>query len=212
MTALSRLGQRQQGLLQALLSHRAGMTVDELGRELDISRNAVNQHLASLEGNGFVENLSLSSTGGRPSKIYTLTESGLELFPRHYALIADLLMGWVKLKLGGEELKSCMTSLGSKLAEQFSGRIQKQQGFENQVNEVAVVMHELGYASSVAKSSSKDAEIVASNCVFHQLAKDDQCICELDLSLIAGLLDSSIEHKECMARGEQCCRFAVRKK
>jgi len=78
---LNAIGERQQSLLKLLLVNQAGMTVDKLSQALDISRNAVTQHLANLEGLGFVQNTIQASTGGRPSKRYTLTSSGKEIFP-----------------------------------------------------------------------------------------------------------------------------------
>ncbi|HBV21336.1 MAG TPA: transcriptional regulator, partial [Nitrosomonas sp.] len=87
MSAILSLGERQQSLLTVLLHHRNGLTVDELASMLEISRNAVNQHLTNLSGSGFIQSTLLNSTGGRPGKIYSLTPVGLELFPRHYSFL-----------------------------------------------------------------------------------------------------------------------------
>jgi len=92
MSALSFLGQSQQSLVTALLHHRNGLTVDELAQLLYISRNAVNQHLSSLGSSGFIQSVIQESTGGRPSRIYSLSPSGLELFQRRYSFIAKLLL------------------------------------------------------------------------------------------------------------------------
>ena len=44
------LGDRQKKLLQLLLKTKSGLTVDELSGPLQITRNAVRQHLAALDG------------------------------------------------------------------------------------------------------------------------------------------------------------------
>jgi DeoR family suf operon transcriptional repressor len=212
MTALSVFGQRQQILLGVLLQKREGLTVDALSKELKISRNAVNQHIASLENSGFIENSSLSSSGGRPSKVYSLTESGVELFPKHYALFSNLLIHWIKDKLGDKELKKCMTTMGKQVALEFKDRVDKNNKLNDKVNEVSNIMHELGYDSRVEIASKKQPEIVANNCVFHQIANESNEVCELDLSLLSTLLDAKIDHKECMVKGGACCRFSVAKK
>jgi len=211
MSELTTFGQRQQLLLKALLHNRRGMTVDDLKQELTISRNAVNQHLASLESGGYVQNTSLSSTGGRPSRIYTLTDNGLELFPRHYALFSNLLIRLIKNKLGDEEFKDCLSDLGEQLAHEFKSRIEKSNSLEDKVYDVVKVMKELGYDAEAKSNLENSVDIVASNCVFHQLAEEDNDVCELDLSLIGTLLDTKIEHKECMVKGGECCRFGVLK-
>ena len=209
MSTLATIGQRQQTLLKALLHHRKGLTVDELTQELGISRNAVNQHLASLEGNGFIETSSLSSTGGRPSRIYTLTPRGVELFPKHYALFSKLLIHWISQKFDDTEMKACLAELGEHVAQEFLSRVEKKNSLTEKINEVAIIMHELGYEAQVRKNSEDLSEIVASNCVFHKLAEECQNVCELDLALLSTLLDGKIEHKECMVRGGGCCRFGV---
>ena len=213
MSALSTIGQRQQSLLKALLRSAAGLTVDELSKELAISRNAVNQHLASLEGNGFIKNMLMSSTGGRPSKIYTLTGSGQELFPRHYALFSNLLIGLLKEKIGQSELKDYMADLGRQLALEFQDRVANKVDLEDKVKELATIMYELGYEAKAGQFENGSPEIIASNCVFHKLAEDCNEVCELDLSLMSALLGkSAIDHKECMVKGDSCCRFVISRK
>ena len=209
MSALSNIGQRQQLLLKALLHSPKGLTVDQLAQELSISRNAVHQHLASLEGQHYVENSLQSSTGGRPGRIYKLSAIGQELFPRHYSLFSRLLLQLVQQKLGDATLKECMSSLGEQLASEYKVRVQNKGETADQIREVKLIMSELGYETQLDADEANPLEIVASNCVFHQLAADCKEVCELDLSLMASLLDASIEHKECMVRGGECCRFGV---
>ncbi|MBL1275705.1 MAG: HTH domain-containing protein [Ectothiorhodospiraceae bacterium] len=208
MSTLSTLGQRQQSLLLSLLHNRKGLTVDDLTHELDISRNAVNQHLNSLDSVGFIENAMLSSTGGRPSKVYTLSSKGLELFPRHYALFSNLLINWIKQKLGDEDLESCMSELGTQVAQEFKPRVQKHRSHTDKLKEVASIMQELGYEARVEKNKENEEEIIASNCVFHKLASESDEVCLFDTSLMSNLLDSKIDHKECMVRGGNVCRFS----
>jgi len=209
MSALSTFGQTQQNLLTSLLRNREGLTVDHLTHELNISRNAVNQHLNSLDSSGFIDNAMLTSTGGRPSKVYTLSSKGLELFPRHYALFSNLLIGWIRQKLDDAELRACMTELGAQVALQFSPRVQQHGSQSGKVVELASIMQELGYDAHVENTSDNKKEIIANNCVFHQLASECQDVCTLDTSLMENLLETKINHEECMVKGGDCCRFSV---
>jgi len=209
MSALSTLGHTQQSLLHSLLNNRGGLTVEALTHELKISRNAVNQHLTSLDSNGFIDNSMLTSTGGRPSKTYALSSKGLELFPRHYSLFSNLLIQWIKLKLSDSDLKKCMTELGTQIAQDFKPRVDKHTNEIEKLNEVASIMQELGYESHIEENSDSDKDIVAYNCVFHQLASECDEVCTLDISLISNLLDAKVTHKECMVKGGRCCRFTI---
>lgn len=209
MSAISCLGERQQSLLNVLLRHRNGLTVDELSSVLEISRNAVNQHLSSLGNSGFIESTLLHSTGGRPSRVFTLTTSGLELFPRHYSFLARFLLSWFKKNLGEEQLESCLQEFGEQVAQEFSGRVEKHSAQTEKVSEVAAIMRELGYDTDVTLNNENYSEIIASNCVFHKLAEECHGVCTLDLSLLASLLNADIEHKKCIIKGDKNCCFGV---
>jgi DeoR family transcriptional regulator, suf operon transcriptional repressor len=211
MSAFSNIGVRQQLLLKALLQNPQGLSMDQLSQELSISRNAVNQHLASLEKQQYVESVLQSSTGGRPGRVYKLSPAGSELFPRHYSLFSRLLLRLVQQKLGEESLRECLADLGEQLSQEYKHRVQKQGTLGAQIDEVKLILYTLGYETDLEQNQANPLEIVASNCVFHALAKDCKEVCELDLSLISSLLDARVEHKECMVRGGHCCRFGISK-
>ncbi|HEU4707710.1 MAG TPA: HTH domain-containing protein [Methylophilaceae bacterium] len=207
MSAISNLGHRQHQLLKALLLSPNGLSMDQLAQELAISRTAVNQHLVNLEKLQYVDSLLQASTGGRPGRVYVLTKQGQELFPRHYSLFARLLLRLVQQKLGEPTLKECLAELGEQLSLEYRDRVVRQKSPAGQVAEVKRIMYELGYETDLEHTTVN--EIVASNCVFHELAMDCKEVCELDISLISRLLDARVEHKECMVRGGSCCRFAI---
>ncbi len=205
-SALSLLGQRQQSLLTALLHHRRGLTIEELSDLLAISRNAVNQHLASLGSSGFIQSDFLESTGGRPGRIYTLTPSGLELFQRQYAFLAKLLLSWIDKNAGEHELQACLAGFGKQMANEFENRMSKHSSHADKLQEAAAILCELGYDANVSQISNHQTEIVANNCVFHELAQQCQGFCKLDISFLTHLLKADIEHKECIVRnGNRCC-------
>lgn len=209
MSALSNIGHRQQQLLRALLHSPQGLTMDQLAQELSISRNAVNQHLNNLEKLGYVRSVIQPSSGGRPGRSYLLTAQGQELFPRHYSLFSRLLLRLVQQKIGDETLKACLSELGEQLSQEYRTRVQSKGSWESQLEEVRRIMAELGYETELDQQLVRPNEIIASNCVFHELASECKEVCDLDISLISHLLNAKVEHKECMVRGGQCCRFDV---
>ena len=66
MSAIQTFSFRHQALLTSLLNNRAGLSVDQLAKELGISRNATNQHLSGLTNLGLIEHSLRPSSGGRP--------------------------------------------------------------------------------------------------------------------------------------------------
>ena len=198
-------GLRQQQLLQALLEQKSGLTVDELTRTLNITRTAVNQHLMALEKGGYVRKDRLTQTGGRPGYSYVLTELGYDLFPKQYAWFSELLLESLREELGEKGLEKYLRKLGAQLSSSLQKRMQGLTQTQC-VDEAANILRELGYSAS---ASDKGKTIEATNCVYHELAKKSNEVCQFDISLLTTLLNADIEHQSCMAHGENCFRFKV---
>lgn len=200
---LQGLGRTQQDLLNALLHHASGMSIDELAEHLAVTRTAIRQHLAALERDGLVSRGETRPTGRRPEQLYQLTDHAREQFPRQYQLLASALIDEVADIIGPEALATLMRSLGRKLALDREQQV---------VDEAQIVRHmnQAGYEAEVFFRSSGDKEIVAHNCVFHRLAAAHPVVCELDLALIGALGGGAVDHTECMVRGGDVCRFKLR--
>lgn len=196
------MGRTQQDLLCLLLHQAAGMSIDELADRLEVTRNAVRQHLTALERDGLIQRGLTRPTGRRPEQLYILSPLGMEIFPRQYQLLANLLIGEVATIIGHGSLVKLMRNLGMKMAEGLD---------QNVLTEEQIVKHmnQVGYEAEVFFRSTGESEIIAHNCVFHQLAKAHPEVCELDLALIGTLGGREVQQLECMVRDGQVCRFRL---
>ncbi|EAR20283.1 helix-turn-helix transcriptional regulator [Nitrococcus mobilis] len=207
---IAALGPRQRQLLTILLEAKTAFTVDELADQLTITRSAVHQHLSALEQGGYVQKEVQSPKGGRPGYAWRLTEVGIHLFPKQYALFSNALIRVMKEQLGSAGLTDTLRSLGESLAEQFAYRLANKKPDEK-IEEVARIMRELGYQSRTEDDPNHELPIIdARNCVYHHLAREHAEVCQLDLALLEKLLNAKIDHAECMLRGGKACRFRVR--
>ena len=200
------LGSRQKELLKLLLKNKTGMTADELSARLEITRNAVRQHLASMENDGLVKKGITRASGGRPEQLYILTEKGSECFPRHYAWFAQLLIESVQQDTGGEGLNERLSKMGELVSKQLRAQHPELVSRGEKIQKLTAVMEQLGYNARSSGSDKADV-IEADNCVFHTLALSNPNICQFDLALISAFTDSTVEHQECMAKGGNICRF-----
>ena len=206
---LELLGRRQKDLLQLLLRHKDGLTVDELGAKLAVTRNAVRQHLAALTGEGLVTTGASKATGGRPTQLYVLSDRGRGLFPRQYSWLAQLMVESMKEEAGGAGLRKRLTAMGTRVGTQLRAQHPALRTRQDKVLKLAELMEQLGY--STAGTDVRDAStIAADNCVFHDLARKDPDLCHFDLALLSSFTDSRVEHQECMVRGGHVCRFKFR--
>lgn len=200
-------GSRQEQILTLLLNSPEGLSIDEMAFSLNISRNAVKQHLVGLEKQQLVKEAALTSTGGRPARNYTLTEKGVNSFPKQYAWFCNLLLSNLAAEMSTEALEKMMWNMGVKLAEslalQFSHK-NAQQKLETLIE----LMQSLGYHAELEQREGQ-LSVKAINCVYHDLAKQHPELCQFDRALISTLLDSPVEQTECMAKQDCACRFRM---
>jgi predicted ArsR family transcriptional regulator len=208
---LELLGRRQKDLLKLLLRHKNGLTVDELATQLQVTRNAIRQHLAALDSAGLVASGATKATGGRPTQLYVLSQKGKELFPRQYSWLAQLMVESVKQETGGDGLRKRLAAMGAKVGSQLRLQHPGLRSRQDKVLKLAELMEQLGY-STAATSVLDPTVISADNCVFHDLALKDPEVCQFDLALLSAFTDSRVDHQECMAKGGHVCRFKFRPK
>ncbi len=192
--------------MRLLLEKKDGMSIDEIAEALPLTRSAARDHIRSLERDDLVVgSLSRVPTGGRPGVNYRLTPQGHALFPKNYDGIARLLLATLVSRLGQAEAERELTVLGRQLAAQVKPRVGSG-SLTDKAARIAAIMEELGYS---ARSNAETIE--AHNCVYHELARADPTVCAIDLALISELSEADVEHQTCMARGDNSCRFCLKK-
>lgn len=220
---LDGFGERQQALMKLLLKTKQGLTIDEISESLQITRTAVRQHLSALERMGYLEPGELVSTRGRPSQVYRLTSKGHDLFPKQYSWFSEVLIQAIEKEKGSEGLKEFMDQLGASIASSLGDKV-KGETLSLRTAQTVEIMNELAYEAQVAsvqkpsthKESAENKEdsptaIEATNCVYHGLAARHPEVCRFDLALISKLTQSKVTHEKCILRGENICRFHLRK-
>jgi len=204
----NQLGSRQEQILALLLGTKTGLSIDVMAGKLEISRNAVKQHLTVLEKDLLIQAGKFNLTKGRPSRSYVLTDLGVNKFTKQYSWFCNLLISELKEEMGGEALAQFMSRLGSKVADSLAAQF-KDQNIAEKVQTLSAILHNLGYQATVEKQGDA-MTINAVNCVFHDLAQEHIELCEFDRSLIRTLLDNPVEQIECMAKQGCACRFKMK--
>ncbi len=203
-------GHRQQELLEILLIHKKGLTIDELAKELGITRTAVQQHALTLEQGKYIEKGNLTTTGGRPGRVYVLSKEGIELFPKQYSWFSELLLKSIKDEIGGPRLEEKLQEIGRGLAQSMKGKLQGM-SLADKIKEVSALMQTLGYKTEIEVNDENELPVLkAHNCIYHHLAQEFEEVCKLDCALLESLLDREVEHEECIVRGGEVCKFKIK--
>ena len=202
-------GDSRRQVLAHLLERKSGSTVEDMIASVGLSRTAVNQHLMVLEREGFVLRKDESrKTGGRPGRLYVLTEEGTNLFPKKYAWFSRLLIQTLREQMGEDQLSRYMFDLGVKMSADLIPRLVGKNRVER-VDEIVKVMNEAGFRATTITSERGDKipRVQCTNCVYHDLSKDYPEVCRFDIGFLSGLMGADVEHQSCMQRGGNACRF-----
>ncbi|OAI21078.1 transcriptional regulator [Methylomonas lenta] len=204
---ITKTGSRQEQILTLLLNSAEGASIDEMATEMEISRTAVKQHLVGLEKQQLVQEAALNITGGRPARSYTLTEQGINRFPKQYAWFCNLLLSELSAELGAEALEKMMWNMGVKLGRsllpQFSHKTPQQKTLA-----LIDLMQSLGYHAELLQQDGQTT-IKAVNCVYHDLAQEHPQLCQFDQAFISTLLEQPIQQTACMVKKDCDCRFRI---
>ena len=189
------------------LLRRAGFTVDELARELDLTNNGVRAHLAVLERDGIVRqrgSLRRSSGGGKPAYVYELTREGEDLFPKAYEPTLGRLLDVLSERLGPEESVALLRSVGRRLAEEHATRAD---GAHARLETAVEVLNELG---GLAELEERDGAVVIRgySCPLAAVTPDHPDVCRMAESLVAEVAGVSV-HEHCDHGERPCCCFKI---
>ncbi|MGR8979290.1 MAG: helix-turn-helix transcriptional regulator [Gammaproteobacteria bacterium] len=197
-------------ILKKLLENKHGAPVDELAKYLNISRTAVQKHFLMLEKEGLIKKYNRIKTLGRPSIGYILTDKGMAYFPKSYDLFSECLMAQLKNEMSSEQLYGYLRKLGKIMADQYRSRFIGLNE-EDRLKTLMALMQELGFYPHVQQNSeTRETEINAYNCVYHQIAQTTDEICVLDQTLVEELMNRKVVLRSCMAKGDGACCFSLR--
>jgi DeoR family transcriptional regulator, suf operon transcriptional repressor len=203
----------QKKVLEYLLDHPTGATLEELSSHLGITKTATKEHVIKIESQGLLTFEDMKGSVGRPRRKYLLSDTGRDVFPKQYSWLSNVLLQLLAEDMGSESVSRIMRDLADKVALSMKDRFKNAHSSSELLAEVTKVLNELGYRASLKQSDlRKGAVIEATNCVYHSVAKDHPELCGFDIHFLkntTGMKDVRLE--SCIARGGSVCRFCIKK-
>jgi predicted ArsR family transcriptional regulator len=212
------LGDTKELILNLLLE--GPKTAGEIADKLKIQKSAIRTHLESLQAEQSVRSYFKIEGLGRPRKVYELTESGRELFPRKYDLILLLILQEIESTHGHEYMKKIIKSIADNMVQDIHDKIKKSSSsLEESISILNSVSNELGFMSSFYKededNSSSTYSIISRNCIVHKIAiKHQDAICHgfhdrIIQKSLDGKVNAKVQLKECIALGDKHSRHII---
>lgn len=186
------------------LLRRSPRTITGLAEALALTDNAIRTHIASMERDGLVEHVEmLRGTGGKPARVYAITATGEELFPKAYALVLGGLVQEIEEREGRERAVELLRAVGERVA----ALVPATATAEERVAAAADALRELGGDLDVVETDT-GWDLQGYGCPLSAVTSGHPEVCALAQALIAKV--SGREVTECCDRtGRPRCAFRI---
>lgn len=206
---------------QTILSilRRRQATVDELTKELGLAPATVRRHLDILTRDGHVDVAQVRRKTGRPHFVFSLSEKGEELFPKHYVRITNRLIEEIVALTPNETSGRCGSELADlvfeKMAQRLAQRIAPRIHGSTLAERVAVAAEALAEEGITFEVERQDDGylLVGHGCPCPRAPGESGQACAHDQRLLSLLLAADVSYVEPQALGrEGYCAYRVRER
>lgn len=189
------------------LIRRGRQTVDELAAALELTDNAVRNHLATLERDSLIQQAGVrrSSGAGKPALLYQLHPDAEVFFSRAYPSVLTTVIESLVKACPPEQLDAVLRETGRQLAQQSGGAATG--SLEHRVRAAAAVLTALGGDVAVTRENGA-LQIRGSGCPLSATVSKHPELCRAVETLVAEV--SGAPARSCCEHGERprCC-FAI---
>src|SRR5690606_12433809 len=196
-----------------ILRNRSEATVDDIVLDLEAMRGSitsvtVRHHLAKLQEDSLVAEAQMRhrSSPGRPQHIYALTEQGNAQFPNNYPDLATNLLKQIKATLPPQQVNVIIEGVADNMA--IDADISDCKTLRERLDKVVTYLNNHGYE---AEWSLHDEGFIltTTNCPYHQVAQDDQMLCQMDMRLISQMLGIVPRLLSRVSEGDESCAYLI---
>jgi predicted ArsR family transcriptional regulator len=195
-----------RGQILALI-RRGRQTVEELAAALELTDNAVRNHLATLERDSLIQQAGVrrSSGAGKPALLYQLHPDAEVLFSRAYPSVLTTVVESIVNACPPDQIDELLRDAGRRLARQAGGRATGT--LENRVRAAAAALTALGGDVTVAHEEGS-LRIRGSGCPLSASVSKQPGLCRAVETLVSEV--AGAHARTCCEHGERprCC-FAI---
>ncbi|HYF93814.1 MAG TPA: metalloregulator ArsR/SmtB family transcription factor [Symbiobacteriaceae bacterium] len=185
------------------------LTVGELGDRLGITHVAVRRHLTSLERDGLVSSVQERLPMGRPTRVYSLTETADDLFPKKYGALTLELLDFLSAS-GSDLVERFFAARGQNFVAKYGPDVSRGASLEERVARLSGIQMTNGYMADWEKADGEALSLKEYNCPVHQVSRKYPTACQHELEFFKTVLGTeNIERVECIAKGGSCCRYVI---
>ncbi len=193
--------------IMSLLRTQGRLTAQSLPNELKITPMGVRRHLTTLERDGLVKVQTQRQPTGRPTFLYSLTEAGMETFPKSYDLLATQLLDVVRTREGDARVNQIFAGRMEQLYQQYAPRMAGK-NLADRIAELARIQEEAGYMARWEKVPGGYL-LKEQNCAIYRVACRFQDACQFEIELFRRLLGADLNRVEHQVKGDLACTYFI---
>jgi len=192
-----------------LLRRRGRCSAETIAIELDLTPNAIRQHLTNLERDGLVVSQPERSGRGRPALLFGLTERADAVFPKRYGQLATMVLQEVQ-EIGGPE---ALDEVFARVAARHAGAIERDFEGLDFDEKMRRVVSWIGRAGTLAEQSEspEGVKVTIHNCPFRNTALKFPQVCTITPQLISRLTGAAVSQSNSIHRRDPYCSFVVQR-
>ncbi|MFX0014923.1 MAG: helix-turn-helix transcriptional regulator [Promethearchaeota archaeon] len=212
---------KRERILQYLLLNRSssgeGCSSKEIAIALGLSTTGLRHYLNMLESEEFITHTEKQGKTGRPAMIYSLTETGLNTFPKAYTEFGIDLLDEIKNRFGMDITIEILEEIGrkkaKKLMQQMITNLKGEEYFKSQHQKLETIIEVFReYGNFPALIEEENSFILKNyNCMYFDIVKEEASVCKITETLIAELVGKGFTKEKCIMEGSECCFFRIKK-
>ena len=205
------MGNHKQSTREVILhalKNASQLKVEDLAEVADVSPVTVRHHLNSLQADGLIQVDSVRRKVGRPYYVYSLSEEGHELFPQRYVHLTNMLLEEMKAHLPTETVSDIFGKAVQRIVSQHRHNFETLD-FEERLTYLMEMLTDEGFLARWEKSDGNAYHIIEYSCPYMSVGANHAEVCTLDKELIVQVMQTPIEQRRCMLKGDDCCQFTI---
>jgi predicted ArsR family transcriptional regulator len=183
-------------------------SVKELAEAAEISPISVRHHLANLQADGLISAEEARKGVGRPYHLFSLTEKGLESFPRRYFRLTNHILKELKGSLPEDKVQEIFTGVASAMANAYTNEMEGL-SLGERIEGLQTLLSEEGFEVEI-ESRNGELLIRELSCPYFGIGKSHPEVCVIDQTFIANALNVPVELFSCVLDGDTHCTFSVK--
>ena len=200
----------KRGIL-LLLKRAPDSSLQEVAKELGISKVAALGHVQHLEADRLIQRSYRAGRVGRPRVLFRLAPAASALFPQGYTEISLCALEFIARRLGRSAVSELLAQRAAETADRHRARVATGD-LRHRVDGLARVRTEGGYMAEVGPRRRGSIEMLEHNCPILAVAERFPEACETERRMFESLLGARVNVAHRVVAGDPVCRFLVRER